>query len=139
MYKIEKTYYGFYITFSGIMNDAEAAQFKAEVEGILPSLRKSWSSVIDLQNWIPAEPKIQKLLSQVERLSKNHGLQRRAIILRSPVINAQVTRLSFKSKTNEIERRINASKVENWKEQAIAWAVHGAEPTAPSAAISSPN
>ena len=139
MYKIEKTNYGYHITFSGLMSEAEAVQFKTEVEGILPSLKQPWSSVIDLQTWVPAGPEILMLLHQVEQLSKNHGLQRRAIIVRSPVVKAQAAQLSFISETDAFERRIDASKVDNWEEQAIAWAVHGVEPTAASSVVSSPD
>ena len=139
MYIIEKTYFGFHITFEGQMSEAEAAQFKAEVENIVPSLKQPFSTIIDLRTWIPAEPRVLTLLQQAEQLSKNHGLQRRAIIVHSPVIKGQAVQLSFTSETNELERCINASNVEDWEKQAIAWAVHGVEPTPVSSVVSSPD
>jgi hypothetical protein len=137
MYRIEKTDYGFYITFSGRMSEAEAVQFKEEVENMLPSLAQSWSSIIDLRTWIPAEPKVLMFLEQVERFSRDHGLKRRAIIAHSPVIKSQASQLSFVSETNDLERFIDASKVENWEELAVGWAAHGVEPTVILAGISS--
>ena len=139
MYKIENTYYGYHITFSGLMDEAEAMKFKEEVESILPTLRQPWSSIIDLQTWVPPESKVLMVLNKVEQLSREHGLQRRAIILRSPLIKAQATQLSFMSGTRDFERCIDASKVENWEEQAIGWAVHGLEPTTASSVASSPD
>ena len=132
MYNIEKTNYGFHITFSGKMSEAEAVEFKEEVESILPSLEHPWSSIVDLRTWVPAEPTVLELLRQVEQLSKSHGLQRRAIIAYSPVIKGQASQLSLVSETNDSERFIDASKLENWEEQAIGWAANAVEPTAKS-------
>ncbi|MFH1699666.1 MAG: hypothetical protein ABIE07_03680 [Candidatus Zixiibacteriota bacterium] len=137
MYKIEETYYGYHTTFSGVMSEAEALRFKSEVKTILSSQKQPWSSVVDLQAWIPAGPEILMLLRHVEQLTKKHGLQRRAVIVRSPVIKAQATQLSFASETNSYERRIDASKVDNWEEQAIAWAAHGVEPVSTFSVVSS--
>jgi hypothetical protein len=139
MYNIKKTYYGFHITFTGQMSEAEAVQFKEEVDNILPSLEQPWSSIIDLRTWVPAEPAVQMLLLQVEQLSKNHGLQRRAIIAHSPVIKGQASQLSLSSETSDLERFIDASRVENWEEQAIGWAAHAVEPTAASLGVSPPD
>ena len=136
MYNIEKTYYGFYITFKGRMSEAEAMQFVEEVENILPTLDKPWSSIIDLRTWVPAKPTVLKSLWQAEQLSKNHGLQRRAIIAHSPVVKGQASQLSFASETHDLERFIDASKIENWEEQAIGWAAHGVEPTTTSSVSS---
>ena len=136
MYNIERTYYGFYITFKGRMSEAEAMQFVEEVESILPTLDKPWSSIIDLRTWVPATQTVLMLLWQAEQLAKDHGLQRRAIIAHSPVVKAQALRLSFASETNSIERFIDASKIENWEEQAIGWAAHGVEPTTTSSVSS---
>jgi hypothetical protein len=139
MYKIEKKSYGFHITFSGLMSETEAVQFKSEVMSILPSLKQPWSSVIDLRTWIPAEPEVLILLRQVEQLSRNHSLLRRAIIANSPVIRVQAAQLSFSSEKNKLERFIDASKVDDWEERAIGWAAHGIEPTLASSNVSSPD
>lgn len=128
LHKFEITSFGYRLTLGGKVTLPEATQLKTELADLLAIIRKPYGVIADVRTVIPFSPEVKTLIRECEQMSKEAGLQRRAVIFQSPVVAGQATQLSFQSKTDDIERRIDASLTDNWEELALAWIVDGVEP-----------
>ncbi len=129
MHKIEKTSFGLWLSLSGEITLDEALQIKAELEVILKELKPPFGTLLDFRKMIPVQTEVKRMFQEFEQTAREAGLQRRAIIIHSPVVGSQVTQISHISGTDTIERQINAFVTEGWEEVAIDWITNGIEPT----------
>ncbi len=129
MFRIDKTSYGYRLTLGGDLTVVETLRLKTELAAVIGGLRPPFGVIVDIRALMPIMPEAKVYLQECEQLAKDAGLQRRAVILQSPVVKAQVKQLSLLSKTDNIERRINASLTDDWEELALAWVVEGVEPS----------
>lgn len=128
MYKIKRETFGFWLTLSGDVNVTEMKQLKVELTSILTSIKRPFGIISDTLTMIPLEPEAKTLIYECEQIAREAGLQRSAVIFRSPVIKVQATQISIQSETNHSERLINASTTDDWEKVALEWVVDGIEP-----------
>ena len=132
MHNIEATSYGFRLTVTGAMNTAEAEEQKLELLQTLSTCNQPFSLLVDVRGLIPAEPEVFKEIEEMQTACKLMSVRRTAIVFSSPVLKAQIKQGSFVTGTVEVDRFIDASRVHNWEEQALAWVVEGIEPVSTS-------
>ncbi|MCK4655796.1 MAG: hypothetical protein KAT85_02155 [candidate division Zixibacteria bacterium] len=128
MYKLEKAEYGLNLTLGGDIGTAVAMKLADELEQVLPAQKGEFSILVDARGVIPYERKTQEYVFKWMTLCRQNGCRRYAIIVTSPVLATQASRLAYEAGTGELERYINANEVENWEEIAIRWLVDGIEP-----------
>lgn len=129
MYRIRKTSFGFRLTLDGAITVAELTQLKTELPAIFASLKKPFGVIDDIRNVVPFGPEVKTLLEELEIMSREAGLERRAVVYKGPVMKGQASQISFLSKTDDLEMRIDASKVADWNDIALAWVVDGVGPS----------
>lgn len=129
MHRIDTTNYGFRITSSGQLDIEEAEEFKCELLQTLSNYGKPFGLLIDIRELIPVSAEVLDAMRNMQKACREMSLERVAIVVASPVLKGQATQVSFDAKTAQQDRIIDASKVPDWEEQAIAWLVHGVEPT----------
>lgn len=128
MYKIVRTDYGLHITMSGQYAKEEIQRYVAEKEAILNTFTEPYSLLVDLRSAIPPEDADEGLLAQSQRRMKGGHLLRMAIIVMSPVLEAQAKQIVFTSGLEDRTRVINANRVRTWDTAALDWIIKGVEP-----------
>lgn len=128
MYKFEKTGFGLRLTVWGALDPSVAARLEAELERLAARQDEPFSALVDVREYIPVEREIAAVLQHCEEMAMEAGMQRMAIILKSPVVKGQAQQIAHLSGSVSISRHIDASKVENAEEIALAWVVDGIEP-----------
>lgn len=129
LYRIRKTSFGFRLTLDGAITVAELTQLKTELPAIFASIKKPFGVIDDIRNVVPFGPKVKTLLEELETMSREAGLERRAVVYKGPVMKGQASQISFLSKTDDLEMRIDASKAADWNDIALAWVVDGVGPS----------
>ncbi len=128
MYKLEQTDYGIKATVQGFMDPTTVTNLRSEFVLLLAQQDGPFSLLVDARDLIPPEPESANLLQDCEEMASKAGMQRMAIILKSPVVKVQMQQVGHLSGAGDITRHIDASKVENAEEIALAWVVDGVEP-----------
>ena len=129
MHKIERMQYGFRITNSGQLNIEEAEELKCELLQTLSNYGKPFCLLIDIRGLVPVSSDVMDAMRDLQRACCEMSLERVAIVVASPVLRGQAAQVSFDAGSSKHDRVIDASKVPDWEEQAIAWLVHGVEPS----------
>ena len=106
----------------------EAEEMKLELIGILSAKSGPFALVIDLRGLVPFEPEVSEVIVEAHAACMRMSCERTAIIVESPVLRGQVTRICFSAFPGKSDRLICASKVPDWEERAVAWAANGIEP-----------
>lgn len=129
MHKIETTSYGCRISAWGAMDVPDVERLKCDILSALSDQTRPFSLIIDIRNLIPVSPEALDGMAGIEAMCREMSIIRAALIFSSPVIREQAKRVSHAAKTMGINRLIDASRLEDWEEQALAWVKHGVEPT----------
>ena len=130
MYSIERTGYGYKITFAGFIRSDEMRSWVKESEGHLSRQSGSFGVVVDMRDLKPLAPDAQRHLQDGQRAYKAKGMLRSAVILNSPIITLQFKRMAAETGIGAWERYLDASKVADWEPKATAWVTAGTEPEA---------
>jgi len=99
------------------------------LEDILKGSKPPFGTFIDIRTTIPLQSEVKKIFQECEQITKEAGLQRRAVIYNSPIVKGQATQISHMSQTDNIERYINAFVTKDWEKVALDWIVNGIEPS----------
>ncbi len=127
MYAIEKTEYGIYVTFSGILNLNEVEQYIREKEVFMNDHPGVYSALVDVRRLATPRDEVMDLLSKTLKKSKEK-LLRMAIIVTSPVVHGIAKQFGFRSSINNVTRVINTNKNTDWEKVALNWINDGIEP-----------
>lgn len=125
MYKIETTSFGLHITIEGIVDKAEVNRYIAESKALVVAIEKPFSCIIDVRNLVPPVADVLRRFQQTERFLKNNGLERIAMVVLSPVIKSQASRIGMKSRLHEATLYIDANLHPDWEKIARVWVVDG--------------
>ncbi|HNT35800.1 MAG TPA: hypothetical protein PKH07_12490 [bacterium] len=121
MYKIEKTGYGFRLTFAGAIPAEEMTKWVEESKTALAGRSGGFQLLVDMRELKPLAPDAQQTMLQGQQLYKQAGMGRSAVILSSSILTMQFVRLAKESGIYQWERYLDASKNPNWEAQALAW------------------
>lgn len=128
MYRIEKVPSGFILTFGGIMSKGEVERWVAESKVALQGKIGGFGVLIDMRNLKPLALDAQEVLKQGQKLYKDAGMQRSAVVLNDPLQTLQFQRIAKTTGIYEWERYIDASKDPDFKQTAIDWLTKGIDP-----------
>lgn len=128
MYKIEKTDFGYYLTFSGEMNLAEMTQWFNDSKDVLETASRSFGVFVDMRELHLLEADAQKEMQSGQRYYKKVGMKRSIVILNNPILTIQFKRIALQSGIYDTERYIDASSISNWEEIGMDWVKQGIDP-----------
>lgn len=128
MYRIEVTTYGFRLTFGGVMNGVEVAEWLEESRRALRDQAPGFSVFVDMRTLGPLEKEGRDVMRRGQALYLGHGMKRSVVILSNPVTTQQFKSIAWESGIAETERYIDASTDPDWETTAMSWILDGAEP-----------
>ena len=130
MFSIEKKSSGYLLTFSGVIDKEEMAEWVSESEQALKSAPSQFGVIIDMRTLAPLQPDVQQVMVKGQALYKNAGMQRSAVVLASSALTIQFKRLAKESGIYSFERYIDASSTPNWTDAAVKWVRDSVDPDA---------
>ena len=129
MYHIEKRPSGYILTFSGDIGEAEMRRWKDDSERTLAAeTAPSFGVIIDMRSLLPLKREVQAIMVEGQRLYRNKGMERSAVILSSADICRQFRNLAVQSGIFATERYIDASHEANPIDRAVNWVKSGIDP-----------
>lgn len=128
MYKIEKKPYGYQLTFGDFINKEEMAKWVSDAEKALASAPSSFGVLIDMRTLKPLPADAQDEMKKWQKLFKEKGMKKSAVILDGAVTKMQFMRIGKSTGIYEWERYIDASNVSNWEQVAIDWITKDIDP-----------
>jgi hypothetical protein len=128
MYTLEKAPYGFKITIGGWATHAEATRILDESRVALNSCDRPFGVLVDIRTLKPLADDVQEVVDETQRLFRQNGLRRSAVILASAVMTLQFMRIASETGVYAHERYIDASKHTDWEQVALAWIDNGMDP-----------
>ena len=129
MYILERTDYGFHLTFGGFIDAEQMQGWLDQSRQELAEVAPPFGVIVDMRTLIPLHPDAQQIMEKGQALYRESGMQRSAVILNHPVTTIQFQRLARQSGISEWERYIDASTDFNWQETARQWVEEGEEPS----------
>ncbi len=128
MYKIEKTPFGFRLTFGGFLSKDELEKWVAESQKALASKSGKFGILVDMRTLKPLPPDVQKTMENGQKLYKGAGMERSAVVLNNAVTTMQFRRIVKETGIYQWERYVDASKVTNFEQVCTAWITKGVDP-----------
>jgi hypothetical protein len=128
MYKIEKRPSGFLLTFGGFITAEQMKEWVGESRAALQTAPPSFGVIVDMRTLVPLESDAQQQMVAGQKLYKDRGLKRSAVILNNAVTTMQFRRLAKESGISAWERYIDASANPDWPKAATAWVKDGVDP-----------
>ncbi|QDG51317.1 hypothetical protein FIV42_11360 [Persicimonas caeni] len=130
MYQIERTPYGYKLTFAGKIDAPEMAQWAQEARQKLKSSPDEFGVVVDMAELAPLKPDAQQEMVGGQAAFREHGMVRSAVIVKDAVVKMQFLRLARESGIYKWERYIDASRHDDPESVARAWVVDEVDPDA---------
>ncbi|MDH3890383.1 MAG: hypothetical protein OEV49_04815 [candidate division Zixibacteria bacterium] len=128
MYIIEKTEYGYHMTFGGKILEDEMAAWVEESVQVLAEQRGKFSVFVDMRTLEPIASESQVQMQKGQRMYKQKGMERSVVILESATLTRQFQRIAKQTGILLWERYIDASLVKDWEKVALDWIKNGVEP-----------
>ena len=128
MYKIEKTPYGFKLTFGGFIQLAEMQNWLEESKKALASAQGKFGIFVDMRTLKPLAPEALKPMKEGQQLYKAKGMERSVVILNDAVTKMQFFRVAKETGIYQWERYIDASATPNWEQVGVDWLVNAKDP-----------
>jgi len=140
MYTFDDRYFGYKVTFNGLLGADEIAAWREEVEERLRDQSEPFAMLIDLQNMTPfratmhaleplsadAEEEFHRTMETLRR----HGMKRCAVVVDNRAIRSHFHTVSRKAGRSKWERYIDVSSSTNWMRIAMDWLTRGVDPRA---------
>jgi hypothetical protein len=128
LHSLEQTDFGVKVVVQGTLDEAEVSVLKAEFAIMVAEQSGPFSLLVDATELVPPKESSLTLLQDCEELALSGGMQRMAIILKSPVLKAQVKQVGHHSGTVNVTQYVDALRTPNFEQVALAWVVDGVEP-----------
>jgi hypothetical protein len=128
MYAIEKKGYGFKLTFAGSIAADEMKQWVKESGEELARYRPSFGVFVDMRTLEPLLPVARDVMKKGQRLYKEKGMERSAVIVSNAVTKTQFQRIAKETGIYEWERYIDASSDADFEQTGIMWLTDAVDP-----------
>lgn len=128
MYNVERTEFGFRITFAGTMDADELRAWIDDSRATLEASPDEFGVLVDMRDLQLLGDDEQALMREGQQYYRDAGMKRSVVILDSAVLTLQFRRLAKESGIYDWERYINAGDVEDWQRQALEWLLEGVDP-----------
>ena len=128
MYTIERTDFGFQITFAGKMDEAELHEWINDSRAALRDSPDEFGVLVDMRDLRLLNDDEQQLMRDGQQYYQDAGMVRSSVILDSAILTLQFRRLAKESGIYDWERYINAGTTDDWYQQAVDWLVDEIDP-----------
>jgi len=129
MYKIENRSSGYILTFTGEINVDEMQSWNDDSKNyLINENRSSFGVIVDMKDLQPLSAEARGIMVAGQKLYKEKGMNRSAVILNSTEICNQFKLLAIQSGIYSTERYIDASKNTNPIKVAINWVKDATDP-----------
>ena len=128
MYSIEKTGYGFRLTFSGHITAQKMAEWLNESKELLEETAPGFGVFVDMRTQKPLPDEAHKGALEGQRLYKSKGMSRSVVIVNSHLLTLQLKQFAKKTGIYEWERYIDASADPDWEKLGLDWLEHAIDP-----------
>lgn len=128
MYDIKKESFGFKLTFGGFIKEDEMSNWVNESRKNLIGTSNEFGVVIDMIDLKPLPKDSQSKMQEGQKLFKQKGMKRSAVILNNSITTMQFKRIAKETGIYEWERYIDASKNSNYESMARQWVSNGIDP-----------
>lgn len=133
MYKIEKASYGYRLTFSGTMTAVEMATWVQDSAQALAGHAGQFGVLVDMRELQPLAGDAQREMEKGQRLYKEKGMARSAVILASALLTLQFKQIAKETGIYQWERYLGAD-TPDWENKAVSWLVGAVDPDVAKAA-----
>lgn len=128
MYTIEKKDYGYKLVFGEFIKAEEMQKWVEESKKHLMTAPKSFGVLVDMRTLKPLPNDSQSVMVEGQKLFKQKGMERSAVILASSIITMQFKNIAKETGIYSWERYIDASKHTDWEKIAVDWIKNGKDP-----------
>ncbi len=129
MYTIDKTPYGYALSFSGALNADEMRSWLNACREALSAPQTPFGVLIDARELGVIDREVKKLLIAGQHRFRKQGMVRSALVWSDAGTASQFQVLARQSGIIEGERNINAAEP-GWEKRALDWVERGIEPDA---------
>jgi len=134
MYKIERTGYGFKLTFGDTIETTEMTRWVAESEKALQNVSGEFGVFVDMRTLKPLTDSTQAEMEKGQKLYKGKGMTRSVVVVESAIVAMQFKRLARQSGIYNWERYIASSDDPGWEAKGLAWIRNAVDPDLKAAA-----
>ena len=128
MYVIEKTEYGYHLTFGGYIMQDEMKLWVEEAQAVRAPQKGSCAVFVDRRTLEPISADTPVQMQKGQRLYKQKGLVRSVVIQDNLTLTRQFQRIARQTGIQADERYIDASAVPDWEKVGMDWILEGKEP-----------
>jgi len=128
MFKIDKRHFGYRLTFGGYIDAVEMKKWHDESQKELMSQTGDFGVFVDMRTLKPLPQDSQEHMQAGQKLYKQKGMVRSAVILNEPITTMQFKRIAKETGIYNWERYLDASKEKNWEQKGLAWIEKGIDP-----------
>lgn len=128
MYKIEKTGYGFKLTFGDYIQASEMKKWLEESKTQLASAPSKFQILVDMRTLTPLPEDAQTVMQEGQKLYKMKGMERSCVILDNPTTTLQFKRIAKQTGIYAFERYVDSSKSADWMTKAMNWLTKEIDP-----------
>lgn len=128
MYRIEKMDFGLKLTFAGYITAEEMENWLSEARQTLNSAQPPFGVLVDMQALKPLRTDAQIHMEAGQKLFREKGMSRSAVILNDLITMMQFQRLARQTGIYQWERYFNIQTTPDWEIQALNWIKNGTDP-----------
>lgn len=125
---IVKKIYGYKLIFDGLIKADEMKAWVDKSRKILSLSPSKFGVFVDMRTLKPLAKDSQQFMKEGQKLYKEKGMVRSAVVLDSAVTKMQFQRIAKETGIYEWERYIDASSVSDWEQVGIDWISKGVDP-----------
>jgi hypothetical protein len=127
MYSIERKPFGFKLTFAGFIKVDEMSKWVEESKRSLSGHEPGFGVLVDMRDLKPLPEDAQTEMQSGQKLFKQAGMQRSAVIVASPTVAMQFRRIAKETGIAAWERYVDTTQPD-FERKAIAWLEQGVDP-----------
>lgn len=128
MYKIDKTKYGYRLTFGGFITKDEMEKWLEESKKILKTTSRKFGVFVDMRTLKPLVSEAQDAMKEGQKLYKQKGMERSVVILENAITTLQFKRIAQETGIYDWERYIDAFVTSDWERVGLDWLTKAIDP-----------
>jgi hypothetical protein len=128
MYDIERTEFGYELTFGGQMDREELLEWRAESEETVANTPGSFGTLVNMRDLDALDDDAQDVMVETQHDYRDWGMERSAVVVDSATTKLQFRRLAKESGIDEWERYVDTETFDDPREAALSWVRDGVEP-----------
>ena len=110
------------------MSAAEIREFLTEFDRASSEIDGPFCVFVDMRTLVPMDREGVATMVEVQRIARERGMERSAVITTNPATIQQFKRIAGDSGIHRTERYINANLYSAWEQISLDWLLHGVEP-----------